>query len=87
MSAGEARRYVKKMIKAETNGRIKRLKTRCSRNDYRSFNCLPRFKIGRKSFKARGMVWHFQEGNEAFYTWEFKGKRYGGGQVKKFTWS
>ena len=87
MSAGQARRYVKKMIKAETNGRIKRLKTRCSRNDYRSFNCAPRFKIGRKSLKARGMVWHFQQGNNAFYTWEFKGKRYGGGRVKKFTWS
>ena len=90
MSGPQARSYVKKMIKAETNGRITRFKPRCSRNDYRSFNCLPRSRVGRRAYKAQGMVWHFQDGSQAYYTWEFKGKRWKLGRperAKRFVWS
>ena len=75
MTRSEVRGYIRSMIRANTTGRIKRLKARCSRSSYRSYNCRLRWRIRRRGFSGKASFWHYEQNAEAYWTYAFTGKR------------
>jgi hypothetical protein len=73
MSRAEVRRYIRVMIKDNTNGKIRRLRSRCRRTSERSFRCRLRWRIKRRSYRGRSSFIHLVDGNQAVWTYTFRG--------------
>jgi trypsin len=89
ITRAEVRGYIRTMIRDNTNGRIRRLKSRCSLATYRSMRCGLRWRIGRRAYKAKGEFWHYEEEGEAYWTYVFRGTRRTigcRGCVRRWTW-
>jgi hypothetical protein len=87
MTRSQALGYVRNMIRGETNGSIKRLKRSCKVRTYSSYRCRVSFKIGRRSYSGTAVLRHYEEDNEAYWTYSFKGKRrQPGGTTRKVSW-
>jgi hypothetical protein len=75
MSRSQVARYIRTIIRQNTNGRVKRFRSRCSRSSYRSFNCRLRWRITRRGFRGKASFWHYEENGRPYWTHAFAGKR------------
>jgi hypothetical protein len=88
MARSELPGYIRYLIRANTNGRIKGLSKRCTRTSYRSFTCRLRWRIRRHRFSGTASIWAFEQDGQAVWTYVFKGKRRtpGTGRSKRLKW-
>ena len=75
MSRSEVRGYVRYLIRANTNGRIRALHRRCSRITSNSFTCRLGWRIKRHRYTGSASIWTYAEGSQAYWTYVFTGKR------------
>jgi hypothetical protein len=75
MTLPQVRTYVRKMIRDNTNGRIRKLRATCPRTSESSYKCRLSWRIGRRGFKGNAEYWHYQENGQAYWTYVFNGER------------
>ena len=88
LARSELTTYIRSLIRANTNGKIRGLTQRCARTTYRSFNCRLRWHIRRHRYTGHASIWAFAKNNEAYWTYVFQGQRRtsGSGRIKQLKW-
>ena len=76
-SATAALRYIRTMIRDNTNGRIRGLYLNCRNSGGRLYvkNCSLEWRIGRFAFRGNGRFFHFIESNTVYWDFSFKGSK------------
>jgi hypothetical protein len=75
LSRRQVRRYIRTMIRDNTNGRIRHLRRSCSRTSYRSMRCRLHWRIRHRRFAGKGTFWHYEKNGKPYWTYLFTGKR------------
>jgi hypothetical protein len=75
MTLGQVRKYVRTMIRDRTDGRVRKLALSCTRTSDRSFRCRLSWRIGRRAYKGRAELWHYEQAGQPYWTYVFQGKR------------
>jgi hypothetical protein len=69
------RGYVRSMIRAHTNGKIRKLHRHCVRQDSSSFACSLRFRVKRVRYTGHAAIWVYADNGTAYWTYAFNGKK------------
>ena len=87
MTRSQALSYITSMIRGETDGSIKRLKSTCTPRAYNSFRCQVSWRLGRSSYSGTAAFRHYEEDGEVYWSYSFKGKcRQPGRSARRVSW-
>jgi V8-like Glu-specific endopeptidase len=75
MQMGHVKVYAPYMIEENTNGAVKKLRTRCDRTSASSFTCALKWRIRKYSYSGAAKFKHVLRDQEVFWTYRFKGIR------------
>jgi hypothetical protein len=75
MTLGQVRKYVRTMIRDRTDGRVRKLALSCTRTSDRSLRCRLSWRIGRRAYKGRAELWHYEQAGQPYWTYVFQGTR------------
>jgi hypothetical protein len=88
MSRREVRRYIRTMIRENTIGKIRRLRSRCRHTSKRSMRCKLRWRIKRRVYRGKALFRRYAQNGEPYWTYSFKGqrRRIGHSRYKRLRW-
>lgn len=72
---GDLRGYAKYMIKQNTKGKIKKLRTSCKRQSATSFRCGVKWRITSYRYRGKARFFTFTQQGKSYWNYSFKGKR------------
>lgn len=75
MTRSDIRSYIRGMIRRRTNGRVRKLRSRCRRLSYRSVRCRLGWRIGRYRYAGTARLWHSTSSGRVRWHYRFKGQR------------